>query len=152
MKGLFTRGLVGGLAVVAAASAFMVGPANAWPTLGVCQYVAETNMNECSYINPDGIKSVFISLDTDDGILVVVNETYDCETPVFVEWENLGPTHHYEVEACPPDPAVPDPDPLPVGIYVEPPMPPRVIDDLKQAPGPVRHPGASSQTFFAGSR
>jgi hypothetical protein len=135
MKGLVIKGIAIGLAALVAASVMAAGPASAYPTLGVCQYDAKANLNSCSYSNPDGIKSVFISLATDDGIVVVVNETYDCESPVFVQWENLGPTHHYEVEACPPDPAVPDPEPLPVGTLPEPPEPPRGFGDLKLPTG-----------------
>jgi hypothetical protein len=131
MKAFGIKGLVVGLAAMFAASFLAPGAADAWPTLGVCQYDAVTNMESCSYSNPDGIKSVFISLDTEDGIVVVVNETYDCETPVFVQWENLGPAHHYEVVACPPDPAVPDPDPLPVGTLPDRPEAPRVVDGFK---------------------
>ena len=136
MKNLIIRGLASSLVAMVAASVMTVGAANAYPTIGVCQYDAVTNITNCSYSNPDGIKSVFISLSTDEGIVVVVNETYDCESPVFVQWENLGPTHHYEVEACPPDPATPDPDPFPIGVR---PLPPRIIDGFKQPaiPGPA---------------
>jgi hypothetical protein len=136
MNGLAMKGLAGGLVALVAAAGIAVGGAGAWPTLGVCQYDAESNMTSCSFSNPDGIKSVFISMDTDDGIVVVVNETYDCETPVFVQYERLGPAHHYEVEACPPDPAVPDPEDPPLGSLPVPPEPPRIIGDLKLPPAP----------------
>ena len=140
MKGFGIRGLAGGVVAMFAAAVLAPGAVDAWPTLGVCQYDAVTNVTSCSYSNPDGIKSVFISLDTDDGIVVVVNETYDCESPVFVQWENLGPAHHYEVVACPPDPAVPEPDPLPVGTLPDRPEAPRIVDGLEQPQADAHEP------------
>lgn len=133
MKGIAIKTIAASLVALVGASFIAVGSAGAYPTLGVCQYDAQTNMNNCSFSNPDGIQSVFISVTTDEGIEVMVNESYDCESPVFVEWENLGPTYHFDVEACPPDPAVPDPDPLPLGTRPEPPPP---IGDLKARSAP----------------
>ena len=105
---------------VAAAGALGVGAAflsigsSEAAGFSICHNNIPENQIECSFFNPLGIQSVFITLSTDDGLVVAVNETYDCESPVSVAWENLGPTHHFEVEPCLPDPAVPPPDDLPI--------------------------------------
>ncbi len=98
MKVILLRGFTASLVAMIGALV-AVGTASDAPTIGICQNDEAANMIHCAFYNPNGIQSVFITLDTDDGLYVAVNETYDCESPVLVEWEKLGLTHHFEVVA-----------------------------------------------------
>jgi hypothetical protein len=120
MRSFLLRVIAAGCVASMAAGWLAVGAADAYATIGVCQQDLQKDKIDCSFSNPDGIKGVFISLNAPSGIKLVVDDTYDCETPVLVEWKDLRPTHDFEVEACPLDPAVPEPGLLPLAPPSEP--------------------------------
>ena len=131
MNGKLISGLLGSALVASAAFWSGGGQADAADTIGLCAQTAEAT--SCTYYNANGIKSAFVSVDTPEGVLVVVNEVYDCESPIsFTVPADLGPTHHWEVEACPPDVGVGGDDGIDgLKTRPQPPEPPRGVEVLK---------------------
>jgi V8-like Glu-specific endopeptidase len=54
----------------------------------------------CDVTDPDGIQRVQVELQTAQGAVFAVDETFDCQTSVQVSWDPIVPNAEFTVEQC----------------------------------------------------